>query len=193
MIDYIKGEVAEMTPTAVVLEQGGIGYSVNIALSTYSEISSTGICKLYIHEAIREDAHVLYGFLTKEERELFLLLISVSGVGANTARMMLSSLSASELQEAIASEQVSVLKRIKGIGGKTAERIIVDLKDKMCKLGFSAPTVSHHVSATKEEAIAALVMLGFQQAASQKAVEKLLQEDGSMPVERLIKQALQML
>lgn len=193
MIDYIFGEITELTPTISVVETNGIGFAINITLSTYSELLKVKQCKFYIYEAIREDAHVLYGFLTKNERELFLLLISVSGVGANTARMILSSLSAAELQEAIANENFTTLKNIKGIGLKTAQRIVVDLKDKIRKIdGFEAATTSIQTT-TQNEALSALTTLGFQQSASQKVLEKIFKENPSATIEQAIKLALKML
>ena len=193
MIDYIKGDIVELSPAHAVLEAGGIGYHINIALSTYSELNGKSNTKLYVYEAIREDAHVLFGFLTKEERSLFLLLISVSGVGANTARMILSSIMANELQNAIITGNVSILKSIKGIGAKTAERIIVDLKDKVSKVEFSAQGIPAANTAISEEAVAALVMLGFTQAMAQKAVKKVMDSDPQQKIEQIVKQALKLL
>jgi hypothetical protein len=193
MIDYIKGEIIELSPAHAVLEAEGIGYHINIALSTYSELNGKNNTKLYVYEAIREDAHILFGFLTKEERSLFLLLISVSGVGANTARMILSSIMANELQNAIITGNVSILKSIKGIGAKTAERIIVDLKDKVSKVEFSAQGTSTANTAISEEAVAALVMLGFTQAMAQKAVKKVMESDPQQKIEQIVKQALKLL
>ncbi len=193
MIDYIKGEIIELSPAHAVLEAGGIGYHINIALSTYSELNSKSNTKLYVYEAIREDAHILFGFMTKEERSLFLLLISVSGVGANTARMILSSIMANELQNAIITGNVSILKSIKGIGAKTAERIIVDLKDKVSKVEFSAQGISAANTSISEEAVAALVMLGFTQAMAQKAVKKVMDSDPQQKIEQIVKQALKLL
>ena len=193
MIDYIKGEIIELSPAHAVLEAGGIGYHINIALSTYSELNGKNNTKLYVYEAIREDAHILFGFMTKEERSLFLLLISVSGVGANTARMILSSIMANELQNAIITGNVSILKSIKGIGAKTAERIIVDLKDKVSKVEFSAQGTSTANTAISEEAVAALVMLGFTQAMAQKAVKKVMESDPQQKIEQIVKQALKLL
>ncbi len=194
MIDYIKGDIVELTPTNVIVEANGIGYAINISLITYSELSTHKICKLYVYEAIREDAYVLYGFKAPAERALFLLLISVSGVGANTARMILSSLSASELQTAIATENIALLKNVKGIGLKTAQRIIVDLRDKVSKsfVGGEMPSVSVGNN-MRTEAVSALVMLGFQQSASLKVVEKLSHDEPSLSLEQIIKKALQML
>lgn len=193
MIDYIKGDIVELSPAHVVLETGGIGYHLNIALSTYSELNGKSSAKIYIYEAIREDAHSLFGFLTHEERHLFLLLISVSGVGANTARVILSSLVAGELQDAILTGNVSLLKSVKGIGGKTAERIIVDLKDKVAKVEIvsrDTPVVDGVIS---DEAVAALVMLGFSQQPSIKAVKKIMEINPNLRIEQIIKQALKLL
>ena len=171
MIEYLKGEIAEVTPTMAVIDCNGVGYGINISLNTYSAIQHLKSVKLYIYEGIREDAYVLYGFATKQERELFLLLITVSGIGGNTARMILSALSPSELCNVISSGNDKLLKTVKGIGLKTAQRIIVDLKDKIGTTGFesqdgNALLHSSH-SETYEEAIAALSMLGFPQAPSQ--------------------------
>lgn len=196
MIDYIIGEIKELTPAYVVIETTGVGYFINITLPTYSSLSERSITKLYVYESIREDAHVLYGFRSQSERYLFLLLISVSGVGANTARMIMSSYSAQEIQEMIASGNVVALNAIKGIGTKTAQRIIVDLKDKILKgTGGVAATLplTGIDNEKKEEAISALVMLGFASAASQKIVEKILKEQPDLRVEQLIKLALKMM
>ena len=195
MIEYIRGELVELAPTYAVVEANGVGYMMNISLVCYSELSGKSSCKLLVYEAIREDAHVLYGFVSRSERDLFLLLISVSGVGANTARVILSSLSPSELQEAIMTGNVSLLKSVKGIGLKSAERIIVDLKDKVGKLGEvdGLPSVTVQDSGVKNEAVSALIMLGFQQSASSKVVDKLLRGDSGLSVEKIIKEALRML
>lgn len=196
MIDYIKGEIKELTPAYAVLETAGIGYFINITLPTFSFLSEQPLAKLFIYESIREDAHVLYGFRFQSERQLFLLLISVSGIGANTARMIMSSYSAQEIQEMIASGNVSALNAIKGIGTKTAQRIIVDLKDKIVKgVGSSEfpQLISNAVNERKEEAISALVMLGFASAASQKTVDKILKDQPELKVEQLIKLALKMM
>jgi len=196
MIDYIKGEITELTPAYAVLETSGIGYFVNITLPTFSFLGEQTTAKLYIFESIREDAHVLYGFRYQSERQLFLLLISVSGIGANTARMIMSSYSAQEIQEMIASGNVSALNAIKGIGTKTAQRIIVDLKDKIVKGsgGSDMPNlVTNKNTEQKEEAVSALIMLGFAAAASQKTVERILIEQPTLKVEQLIKLALKMM
>ena len=194
MIEYIKGEITEVTPTYAVVENNGIGYFVNISLYTYTELQNSRSSMLYIYESIREDAHVLYGFIDKHERELFLLLISVSGVGPNSARMIQSSLSPSELENSIATSNVNSLKSVKGIGAKTAQRIIVDLKDKIKAPSDSLLDIQ--VPANNEvydEALAALVMLGFSQQASQKVLKKLLSESQGLSVEKVIKQALKMM
>ena len=198
MIEYIKGEIAEITPALAVIDCNGIGYAVNISLNTYSAIQGKPSIKLYIHEAIREDAHVLFGFSTKQERELFLLLISVSGIGGNTARMILSALSPSELCNVISSGNDKLLKSVKGIGLKTAQRIIVDLKDKIASTGVetvsgSIASLSPANSEIHDEAIAALTMLGFAQAPSQKVVSAILKEDSTLSVENVIKLALKRL
>ena len=193
MIEYISGQVVDLTPTSVILECNGIGYFLNISLTTYSSLSSKNSGKLYVYEAIREDAYILYGFLDRRERELFLLLISVSGVGPNTARMILSSLTPAELEQVIASGNVNMLKGVKGIGAKTAQRIIVDLKDKIKWGGDTLNISTPSNSEVQEEALAALVMLGFSQIQSQKAIQKLLKESPLMTVEEVIKAALKMM
>lgn len=193
MIEYITGEVVELTPATAVVECMGIGYLLNISLNTYSCLSKGESTRLYVYEAIREDAYQLYGFGDRHERELFVLLISVSGVGPNTARMILSSLNPSELEQAIASENLGLLKSVKGIGAKTAQRVIVDLKDKIKPTDNPLVISTPAASEIYEEAVAALVMLGFSQPQSQKAVQKLLRETPSLRVEEVIKQALKML
>ena len=198
MIEYIKGEITEITPALAVIECNGIGYGVNISLNTYSAIQGKQSIKLYIYEAIREDAYVLYGFSTKQERELFLLLITVSGIGGNTARMILSALSPAELCNVISSGNDKLLKTVKGIGLKTAQRIIVDLKDKIATTGGetvtgSAANLMPAHSEVYDEAIAALTMLGFAQAPSQKVVTAILKEEPSLAVEKVIKLALKRL
>ena len=197
MIEYLKGEIAEVTPTMAVIDCNGVGYGVNISLNTYSAIQHLKSVKLYIYEGIREDAYVLYGFATKQERELFLLLITVSGIGGNTARMILSALSPSELCNVISSGNDKLLKTVKGIGLKTAQRIIVDLKDKTGTTGFEAQDGSTLLqsshSEAHEEAIAALTMLGFPLAPSQKVVTAILKEEPNLTVEKVIKLALKRL
>lgn len=194
MYDYISGNVAELNPAYVVVDNHGVGYMINISLTTFNQLQNAGeTVKLFVYEAIREDAHVLFGFASKRERELFLLLISVSGVGPNTARVIQSSLSPSDLEQTIVNENVTMLKAVKGIGGKTAQRIIVDLKDKI-KVGADALLdKGNAVGEAYDEALAALVMLGFTQQMSQKALKKLFTNQPALSVEEAIKQALKMM
>jgi len=193
MIDYIKGEITELNPTYAVVETAGIGYFINIALPVYSVLNGQKIGKLYVYEAIREDAHNLYGFINQSDRQLFLMLISVSGIGANTARMIMSSYAVPEIQQMIATGNAVALSSIKGIGAKTAQRIIVDLKDKIIKLNIVSDidlpqqTVSGEL---RDEAVSALVMLGFAANVSQKAVDGILKSQSDITVEQLIKLAL---
>ena len=196
MIEYIKGELTDLTPALATIEAGGVGYGLNISLNTYTAIQGKKEAKLYVHEAIREDAYILYGFCSKKEREMFQLLITVSGVGANTARMMLSSMSVSELCSAISTGNERLIKGIKGIGKMTAQRIIVDLRDKIVALGIAdeipaGGTLAAPVNnAVRDEAVAALTMLGFSPAPTQKVVVQILQEQPSLPVEQVVKLAL---
>lgn len=197
MIEYIKGEIVELTPARLILECAGIGYELNISLNTYSFYNGKKSGKIYIYEVIREDAHLLFGFAEKIERELFLLLTSVSGVGPNTARMILSSLPPTELIQVIGSKNEAALTAVKGIGLKTAQRILVDLKNKVKPAeGGNATTtfpIGSDNGAVSEEAVAALVMLGFQKAASQKVVSAILKGSPLLAVEQVIKTALRML
>ena len=195
MLDYIKGTIEEATPAYVVLDNRGMGYMLNISLTTYEILqrAGRGEVKVYVYEAIREDAHVLYGFAEKRERELFELLISVSGVGTNTARMILSSLPPQELESAIASGNAASLKSVKGVGAKTAQRIIVDLKDKINVVGASLIDKAPSSNEAFEEALAALAMLGFTKQATQKVLNKLFADEPTMTVEVAIKKALKML
>ena len=199
MIDYIKGELTELTPAIAVVEAAGVGYSMNISLNTFTAIQGKKEVKLYVHEAIREDAHVLFGFAAKKEREMFLLLITVSGVGPNTARMVLSSMSPAELCNSISTGNERMIKTIKGIGLKTAQRIIVDLRDKIVTLGITQEipaggSIEQPVNnQVKDEAVSALTMLGFSPAPSQKVVVKILQDNPAMPVELVVKMALKMI
>lgn len=192
MIEYVKGELAEITPAYAVVDCGGVGYFLNISLNTYTRLQNEKSARLYVYEAIREDAYVLYGFSERQERELFVQLISVSGVGPNTARMILSSFAPGDLQAVIATENVNLLKAVKGIGAKTAQRIIVDLKDKI-KQGDNTLIMLESKSETYDEAITALVMLGFPKPAVQRTVGKLLKENPMERVEDVIKTALKML
>ena len=196
MIEYIKGELTELTPALATIEAAGIGYGLNISLNTFSAIQGKKEVKLYVYEAIREDAHLLYGFVNKKERETFLLLITVNGVGADTARMILSSLSVSELCNAISAGNARLIQNVKGIGKMTAQRIIVDLREKIVSLGIAdeIPT-GGQISApvnnqVKDEAVSALTMLGFAPAPSQKVVLAILQEQPDAPVETVVKLAL---
>ena len=196
MIDYIKGELTELTPALATVEAAGVGYGLNISLNTYSAIQGKKEVKLYVYEAIREDAYLLYGFVNKKEREMFELLITVSGVGPNTARMMLSSMSVQELCSAISTGNERLVKGIKGIGKMTAQRIIVDLRDKIVALGIAdeipagGTTAAPVNNAVKDEAVSALTMLGFAPAPSQKVVLAILQEQPDAPVEQVVKLAL---
>lgn len=199
MIEYIRGSVEELTPTTAIVEASGVGYCLNITLNTYTAIQGHRDVKLYVWEAIREDAHVLYGFATKRERELYALLISVSGVGAASARVMLSSLSPKELCDAIATSDERVIKACKGIGPKTAARVIVDLKDKIAALGVTdeipaggsmAAPVDRQV---RDEAVSAMTMLGFPPAPSAKVVTEILQRKPDAEVQDVIKEALKII
>lgn len=193
MYEYIKGYVAELTPASAVIECNGIGYFVNISLNTYSFLSNRKEVMLYLHYVVREDAQLFYGFKDKRERELFRLLVSVSGIGANTARMILSSLSSDEVVAAIASNNVDVLKSVKGIGAKTAQRVIIELKDKIDKDNISEEVLFVNNNNHREEAQSALVMLGFSKPAVTKVLEKILSKKEVGSVEELIKIALKQL
>lgn len=197
MIEYIQGKITGLNPTQIILETGGIGYGIQITLPAYATLNGQTEAKLYIFESIREDAHILYGFLHPDERQLFLLLISVSGIGANTARMIMSSYSAREIQEMIASGNERALNSIKGIGTKTAQRIIVDLKDKIVKINIEGTSADVHTrsisSEIREEAVSALNMLGFATLASQKAVDSILKDQPTLKVEQVIRLALKMM
>ena len=195
MYDYISGRVAELNPTYVIIDNQGIGYYCNITLNAFSALGKVEAAKLFIKEIIREDVHDLYAFLSKEERALFNMLISVSGVGANTARVILSSLTEKELEVAIASGDVDTLKGVKGIGLKTAQRIIVELKDKISSVsaGEQGEMFASQDNNVHDEALSALTMLGFNKPQVVKALKKLLSAPNSYTVESLIKEALKML
>ncbi len=193
MIEYIRGIVAELNPAVAVIETAGIGYELNISLSTFSALEGAKEAKLFVHEVIREDAHSLYGFVEERERSLFRLLIGVSGVGANTARMILSSISAPELEQVITSGDHVRLKNIKGIGVKTAQRIIVDLKDKIKPIEDTFILQPSGQNEVLDEALAALLALGFQRQQSQKVLKKLFDAEPTMRVEVAIKKALAMM
>lgn len=200
MIDYIKGELAELTPAQAIVEAYGVGYALNISLNTYENIQGHKDVKLYVYESLvtggRDDSYTFFGFATKQERDLYRLLITVSGVGANTARMILSAAPPAELAGAISSGNERLLKGVKGIGLKTAQRIIVDLKDKILSLGIaqevSAGSAADSTipSDVRDEAVAALTMLGFSPAPTAKVVTAILTDDPSLPVEQVVKLAL---
>ena len=204
MIEYIKGALTEVTPAQAVVETGGIGYLLNISLNTYTAIQEKKDVKLYVHEVLmtggRDDSMTLYGFATKQEREIYRMLITVSGVGSNTARMILSATSATELVNIISTGNEKALKSVKGIGLKTAQRIIVDLRDKMASNGMIQDITMQGTGAqaavnkeVRDEAVGALTMLGFSPAPSAKVVTEILQQNPAMPVEQVIKQALKLI
>jgi len=193
MYDYFSGKLVEKSPTHVILDNHGIGYFINISLNTFGKIKDQEAIKLYVHFVVREDAQVLYGFADENERSLFKALISVSGVGANTARLVLSSLSTEEAYSAISSGHVEVLQGVKGIGGKTAQRIVVDLKDKLIKQGMQGDIVNFSHNTLKDEALSGLLILGFNKAVATKAIERVLKQAPANSVEILIKEALKIL
>ncbi len=193
MYEFIKGSVADLNPASIVVEAAGVGYFINISLNTYSKLNGQKEVKILLHQSVREDAHILYGFADKSERDLFRNLISVNGVGASTAIMMLSSLNSDEIVAAITTENVNVLKGVKGIGAKTAQRIIIDLKDKLGKISETSQILLAPDNTIQIEALSALVMLGFTKKDAEKAVSKILQEQPGATVESVIKQALKRL
>lgn len=193
MLEYIKGNIAELNPASVIIDNNGIGYEIGISLSTYSQLEGRTEAKLLLHEVIREDAHLLFGFATTRERELFRLLIGVSGVGANTARVILSSIAPAELETVIATADERQFKAVKGVGAKTAQRIIVDLRDKIKPVDSSLIIERTATTDAFNEGLAALTMLGFPRQASEKVLKKLFADDPSLRVESAIKQALKML
>ncbi len=190
MIEYIKGTITQSNPTFITVEAYGIGYFINISVNTFSRLENRSEMKILIHEVIREDIHSLYGFADSAERDIFRHLISVSGVGANTARMMLSSVSPGEIEKAILGSDVDLLKSVKGIGLKTAQRIIVDLKDKLGKQAGSGEIFTVSDNTKRDEALSALVMLGFAKSAVSKVLDKIVREERNLTVEDLIKRAL---
>ena len=197
MIEYLKGEITELDPTKAIIECAGVGYECNISVYTYDKLRTGQVFKLFIDESIREDAHLLFGFISKQERAIYRLLISVSGVGPNTARCIQSSLSPDELVAVISTGNDRQLKNVKGIGSKTAQRIIVDLKDKIGNLGIAAATATSSAIVAQnengDEAIQALVALGYPLANANKAITQLLQKDPEMSVQALIKAGLRMM
>lgn len=193
MYEFIRGEIDDLNPASVVLEAGGVGYFINISLNTYSKLNGQKKSQLLTHQIVREDAHILYGFAEERERELFRNLISVNGVGANTAIMMLSSLNPDELVTAVTTGNTDVLKAVKGIGAKTAQRIIIDLKDKFGKIPESGQILIPANNTTRKESLSALVNLGFAKKDAEKVISKILRENPDASVEILIKQALKRL
>lgn len=194
MYSFIEGKIADLNPAGAVIDCNGIGYLINITLNTYTQLTGKERCRLHTHLVVREDALVLFGFADEQERTVFQQLISVSGVGPNTARLILSSLTPEEVADAIINEKVKVLQAIKGIGGKSALRIIVDLKDKMQKDLPLREIFSSSHNTVKQEALSALVMLGFNKAMAEKAIEQVMKAEGStIPVEHLVKSVLKIL
>ncbi|MDG1477770.1 MAG: Holliday junction branch migration protein RuvA [Vicingaceae bacterium] len=193
MIAQIKGKLVDKTPTYVIIDCGGVGYEIKISLNTFSQIGEGETCLLYTHFVVREDAQLLYGFKETSERELFRLLISVSGVGSATAIMILSSLSPNETKQAILNSDVNTLKSVKGIGAKSAERIIIDLRDKIAKVDSGSTISLPSNNTVKDEALSALVMLGFAKNSAEKALNKIVKAGDDFSVEELIKRALKSL
>lgn len=193
MYNYISGKLVENTPSYAVIDNNGIGFFINISINTYSKLDKKVDVKLYIHHVIREDAHILYGFFDIIERDMFELLISVSGVGANTARVILSSLTVDEIKLAIMGGEVEILKSIKGIGAKSAQRIIVDLRDKVGKINEEIQIFDQKDNTIKHEALSALVMLGFNKKQVEKILEKILKENNQITVEELVRECLKLL
>lgn len=194
MIEYIKGQLVELTPTEAVVECSGIGYNIQISLQTYETLDKQTEVKIYIHHVVKEDDELYYGFASKDERALFRLLITVSGIGVGTARIMLSSLSCDEIRNAILGGDVRRIQSVKGIGGKTAQRLVIELQDKIGKgSGTAENTIGNNFNATAEEAITALVMLGYTKQNAQKAVNNILKSNPSASIEVLIKNSLALL
>jgi len=193
MYEYLQGELIEKAPAHIIIDNNGIGFFINISLHTYSGLPEKGSCKIYLHQVIREDANILFGFINNTEREIFRHLISVSGIGANTARIILSSMTPEETVASISEENVANLQSIKGIGGKTAQRIIVDLKDKISKGIKTEELFSSESNTIKEEALSALVALGFGKKQAEKVIGNLLSQKSGLNVEDIVKQALKLL
>lgn len=193
MYAFIAGKIAEITPAYAIVDNHGVGYFINITLNTFAAIGEQTEVKLYTHLQVLEDAHNLFGFYTAKERDMFELLISVSGVGCNTARLILSSLTVNELSSAIANEDIKTIQAVKGIGSKTAQRIVVDLKDKVRKTDYAEEIVEAVDNTVKNEALSALVILGFSKNAASKALDKLMKQTPDAPVEVLIREALKLL
>ena len=193
MYEFISGKIIEKSPTHVVIENGGVGYLINITLNTFGKIKDQDVFRFYVHFIVREDAQLLYGFADTEERTLFRALISVSGVGANTARLVLSSLTSEEAFQAIASGDAGRLQNVKGIGAKTAQRIVVDLKDKVIKEGLKPDNLDVSHNTIKDEALSGLLILGFNRMAASRALDKILRNNAPDSVEELIKEALKVL
>ena len=193
MYEFIRGDIADLKPASVVVEAGGVGYFINISLSTYSKINGMKNTRLLIHQVVREDAHILYGFADDSERGLFRNLISVNGVGAGTAIMMLSSLSTDEIRAAVASGNANVLTAVKGIGSKTAQRIIIDLRDKIAQYAGGSQILLSPDNTLQKESLSALVMLGFAKKDAEKVVSKIIRENPEASLESVIKQALKRL
>lgn len=193
MYEYIKGKIVTLKPAHAIVEAGSIGYFISISLNTYTKLSGHDEARLFLHQIVREDAHLLVGFADETERELFRLLISVNGIGTNTAIMMLSSLNPDEIKSAILSENVRLLQSIKGIGAKTAQRVIIDLKDKVGKSPASEQILSSPDNTIRDEALSALVMLGFAKKPVEKEIDRILTADPRISVENMIKQALKSL
>ncbi len=193
MYAFIAGKIAEITPAYAIVDNHGVGYFINITLNTFAAIGEQTEVKLYTHLQVLEDAHNLFGFYTAKERDMFELLISVSGVGCNTARLILSSLTVNELSTAIANEDIKTIQAVKGIGSKTAQRIVVDLKDKVRKTDYAEEIVEAVDNTVKNEALSALVILGFSKNAASKALDKLMKQTPDAPVEVLIREALKLL
>ncbi len=193
MYEYVSGKLVEKNPTYVIIDNQGIGYLINISLNTFEKIKDQEAVKLFVHFVVREDAQILYGFADNQERTLFRALITVSGVGANTARLVLSSLSTDEAYNAISSGDAAVLQSVKGIGAKTAQRIVVDLKDKLIKQGFIPDKVGIFHNTMKNEALSGLVILGINKTAASKVLDKVLKQSSFNSVEMLIKEALKSL